>query len=82
MARENGQLRTCDRCGKTIFLKVIGDGETDGGYTRWNNFENANGWTVVTDIGDLCPECSGEFEELKKNFKNEIEKFKNNGITG
>lgn len=77
MARENGQLRTCDRCGKTVFLKTIGDGETDGGYTRWNKFEDATGWRNERDIGDLCPECSQRFEELKQNFKKEIEKFKN-----
>ncbi len=69
MSRENGQLKTCDRCGKTVFLKTIGDGETDGGYTRWNKFESAIGWTTECDIGDLCPDCSKQFEELKESFK-------------
>ena len=77
MARANGELRTCDRCGKTIFLKTTGDGERDGGYTRWNKFEKAEGWTTEHDIGDLCPDCSSEFERLKQNFKTEVEKFKN-----
>lgn len=53
----------------------------DGGYTRWNEFEDAAGWSVESNIGDLCPECSRQFEELKQNFKKEIEKFKNNNIT-
>ena len=39
MAEVNGQLSSCDRCGMTIFRKAIGEGEADGGYTRWNNFE-------------------------------------------
>lgn len=56
MARQNGQLRTCDRCGKTIFLKTTGEGELDVGYTRWNKFEDAKGWTTEKDIGDLCPD--------------------------
>lgn len=77
MARENGQLRTCDRCGKTVFLKTVGDGETDGGYTRWNKFEDVKGWTTESDIGDLCPDCSELLNILKKNFKKEVEKFKN-----
>lgn len=78
MARENGQMRICDRCKKTVFLKTIGEGETDGGYTRWNKFEEANGWTVERDIGDMCPDCSSLFEEMKSKFKRDIENFKNN----
>lgn len=77
MARENGQLRTCDRCGKTIFLKTIGDGETDGGYTRWNKFEEAKGWSNERDIGDLCPDCTDLFNALKQTFAKEVKKFKN-----
>lgn len=77
MARENGQLRTCDRCGKTIFLKTTGEGERDGGFTRWNKFEEAKDWTNEYEIGDLCPECSELLKLLKQNFKREVEKFKN-----
>lgn len=76
MARENGQMRICDRCKKKEFLKTIGEGETDGGYTRWNKFEVAKGWTVASDIGDLCPECSELFEQIKDKFKREVESFK------
>ena len=72
MSRQKGELRTCDRCGKQIFCKSIGDGEMDGGYTRWNKFEQAEGWSVNND-GDLCSECTAEFEKLKADFwkKNE-----------
>lgn len=77
MARQNGQLRTCDRCGKTIFLKTTGEGELDGGYTRLNKFEDAKGWTTERDIGDLCPECSEVLENIKKKFKQKVDEFKN-----
>lgn len=77
MSRANGQLRTCDRCGKTIFLKTTGEGERDGGFTRWNTFEEATDWTNEYEVGDLCPECSELLKILKQNFKREVEKFKN-----
>lgn len=67
--REKGMLRTCDRCGETTFFKTIGDGEADGGFTRWNKFEPAEGWTYEGGIGDLCPGCSQEFEDIKICFK-------------
>lgn len=73
--RQNGELRTCDRCKCTGFFKTIGDGETDGGYTRWNKFEPANGWSVECDIGDLCPDCTREFEKMKRKFAAECKKF-------
>ena len=45
MAEAKGKLKTCDRCSEWIFLKAIDDGVTDGGYTRWNRFEDApEGW--------------------------------------
>ena len=66
MSRVNGQMRTCDRCGKQVFLKTIGEGEADGGFTRWNNFEPAEGWSV--NKGDLCPVCTLEFEKRVNEF--------------
>lgn len=66
MSRVNGQMRTCDRCGKQVFSKTIGDGERDGGYTRWNKFEVPEGWSV--DRGDLCPECTQKLKELMGDF--------------
>lgn len=68
MSRENGEVRTCDRCGRTLFRKCIGEGEADGGYTRWNKFEPAEGWSVESRWGDLCPECTDEFEKVKSDF--------------
>ena len=71
MSREKGQKVTCDRCKKEIFLKTIGDGETDGGYTRWNKFEDfPEGWYSHYEMGDLCPDCSKEWTKLKEDFKN------------
>lgn len=67
--RTSGQLRTCDRCGASVFLKCTGEGETDGGYTRWNKFEEAKGWSTECDIGDLCPSCTADLEALKEEFK-------------
>lgn len=65
----NGRLRTCDRCGKMAFAKHIGDGEADGGWSRWNKFESLEGWCWEKDIGDLCPECTKEWERMKESFK-------------
>ena len=48
MAKVNGQIVTCDRCGKQIFRKCTGEGEMDGGFTRWNTFEAMpDGWDLV-----------------------------------
>jgi hypothetical protein len=67
MSRINGQLMTCDKCGKQVFLRAIGEGETDGGYTRWNKFEPfPDGWSV--EEGDLCPDCTKEYQEMLKGF--------------
>lgn len=72
MSRVNGQLVTCDRCKKQIFRKMIGEGETDGGYTRWKKFEDfPEGWSCPSTLGDLCPDCSTKFENLKRDFMNE-----------
>lgn len=67
--QENGQLLTCDRCGKAAFFRCTGEGELDGGYTRWNEFEEAKGWSYEGCIGDLCPTCTNEFKAMKENFK-------------
>lgn len=67
--RANGQLRTCDRCGEAVFFKTTGEKEMDGGFTRWNTFEKAEGWSVEIGIGDLCPACTIELEVLKEKFK-------------
>jgi hypothetical protein len=67
MSSLNGKLTTCDRCGEQVFCKYIKDGVTDGGYTRWNKFEEAEGWGYE-DRKDLCPKCTDEFKKMKEIF--------------
>ena len=73
----NGQLWMCERCGKTVFLKCTGEGERDGGYTRWNTFEPApKGWKEVgvyhRGIYLVCPEC---YEEYQKFMEEVVDPF-------
>lgn len=71
MAEMNGKLIICDRCGETAFLKCAGEGELDGGYTRWNKFEpEPDGWDYHSEIGRLCPGCNQEYLQLLRIFKN------------
>lgn len=71
MSEVKGILKTCDRCGETIFLKTIGDGEADGGFTRWNKFEKApDGWERLFAVGLLCPKCNEEYKKLLERFMN------------
>lgn len=59
--RTEGQTLTCDVCGASVFLKYEGEGASDGGFSRWRNYERPpEGWNGadVRGIGDLCPECS------------------------
>ena len=78
MSRVNGQLLTCDRCKKQIFRKVTGEGERDGGFTRWNKFEDIpEGWTSPHTLGDLCPDCSIKWECLNNDFMRQKRDFMN-----
>lgn len=70
MAQYNGRLTICDRCGAKGFARTIGDGETDGGYTRWNKFEPLAGWSYESDIGSMCPVCTAQWQETKATFTN------------
>ena len=76
MAEFCGKMVICDRCGKSIFLKTTGEGETDGGYTRWNNFEPLpNDWGYSRDcenIARLCPTCNREYREVIQRFEQAI----------
>lgn len=70
MSDERGLLKTCDRCGRQVFLKYIGENVTDGGYTRWDKFEDApTGWNIVKGVGCVCPECWKEYTELIDLYK-------------
>lgn len=63
MGFRNGRLYSCDRCGETVFCPCTGEGETDGGYTRWNTFVTLpDGWKSHS-IGLLCPECNCALRE-------------------
>lgn len=75
MSSVNGRLVTCDRCGVTCFCKTTGEGETDGGYTRWNNFEpKPSGWGSHKNK-DLCPDCFREWNKIETEFMNRELKF-------
>jgi len=53
-----GKLLCCDVCGKTVFLKYVGDGEGDGGFTRWRKYEDRpEGWGRFATFSMLCPSC-------------------------
>ena len=68
MAETEGKLLTCDLCGATVFLKYVGDGEADGGLTKWRRYEDRpDGWQTwhVTDVihSTLCPSCNERMQE-------------------
>ena len=71
MAKVNGRIYSCDRCGDKIFVKTIGDKEMDGGFTRYNTFEDMpDGWGYDCRVGmDLCPECKEELDSIIKLYK-------------
>lgn len=78
--KTNGRLVTCDRCGKTVFLKCTGEGECDGGFTRWNTFESLpEGWKFNVKVGDnwadLCPHCFEAYAAVMDRYMNEAKKF-------
>lgn len=80
MSHVNGQITTCDRCGAQVFSKCTGEGEADGGFTRWNDFEKLpEGWGLVAvpnSIGwvgngnayngylQVCPTCHKLWDEV------------------
>lgn len=62
MPEFKGKLTICSRCGKEHFRRYIGKGETDGGYTVWDKFEELpKTWMYESQIGYLCPACAGMF---------------------
>lgn len=82
MSREKGMLVTCDICGATVMLKTTGDGEADGGYSRWNKFERApEGWRCKVEVDkkclDTCPKCTAKYDEL---YERLISEFTGNPI--
>ena len=74
MSQENGRLTHCDRCGNTVFSKVTGEGETDGGFTRWDEFEPLpEGWDFHTETGMLCPMCNADYTRIINVFLGKVE---------
>ena len=68
---EKGMMHYCHRCDEKIFLKYVGKGETDGGYTTWDKYEDLpEGWLYETEFGYLCPKCAREFKIMMTNFFN------------
>lgn len=67
MSSTQGKTLTCDLCGSSVFLKFTGVGETDGGYTRWREYEKAEGWKSLhfgsISYGDVCPECAARIQD-------------------
>ena len=73
MAEWKGMIVSCDRCGKEIRLKYLGVGETDGGFTRWQNFEDMpEGWAYHSEVGRLCPNCEEAYKNMVSMFMVDI----------
>lgn len=69
MSRENGRVVRCERCGESVFLKCTGEGERDGGFTRWNTFEPLpKGWGLYKWY-DLCPTCNAVWDKIQRDFE-------------
>lgn len=65
MSGVKGIMYSCCRCDEKIFLKYIGKGETDGGYTTWDKYEELpDDWLYETEFGHLCPKCARGFREF------------------
>lgn len=83
MAQVNGKLVTCDRCGAQVFLKCTGEGERDGGFTRWNKFEPfPEGWEVYHIVGLICPDCHSKYKTIISNFMAEARDDGHNRTAG
>lgn len=77
MTAIEGKMLTCDVCGKSLFLKFVGEREADGGYTKWREYENADGWTMNVHVGEIwlknvCPECGELLQKSLTEIINEI----------
>lgn len=62
MAEIEGKRLICDVCGAEVFLKYVGDGEADGGFSRWRKYEERpKGWhsiNIATHAwANVCPSC-------------------------
>ncbi len=72
MSELKGKLLVCDRCNDRIFLNLIKQATTDGGYTIWDVFEKSpDGWVYISGIGILCPKRSREYYDMIQKFLQE-----------
>lgn len=65
-----GKLILCDHpeCDEKAFCKRIGEGEADGGFTRWNKYEkDPDGWGW-REGKRLCPKHFKELNDLIDGF--------------
>lgn len=75
MSIVNGRKIICDRCGAEMFCKCTGEGETDGGFTRWNEFETMpDGWGFQVGIGLLCCDCNKQYDCMMDEFMRGVER--------
>lgn len=76
MAETEGKLLTCDLCGMDTFLKYLGDGESDGGFTKWRRYQKADGWGNVhvgkISYSTICPFCKKKIESALRTCISEI----------
>lgn len=86
MSIKLGKYYICDRCGTTSFFKKIGEGETDGDFTRFDKFEEVEGWNTVypgahimRNFKLLCPACSEKYNKLMKEFFDDWRDFDRRG---
>lgn len=69
MSEQKGKMVTCARDDNFVFLKLIGKGEADGGYTVWDKFEPLpDNWLFDMDFGYLCPACAMKFKTFVNEF--------------
>lgn len=84
MSSTKGMLKTCDRCGAQIFLKLTGSEQFDGGYSSRDTFEKApDGWAngyIDGKYRDLCPTCSKQWEDVSAAFLNLALQEATNGV--
>ena len=68
--KTEGKLVTCDYpgCSEQVMLRKIGEGETDGGYTRYDMYEPVpEGWGYK-DNKDLCPSHHQDYLDMIQEF--------------
>lgn len=67
MAEWIGKIITCDRCGKKIKLKYLGDNDI------FKTFEDVpNDWKYHLDTGWLCPDCQEAYQNMISMFMVDI----------